>query len=107
MVAYYIIAIYNILYSFIGIARADGSTSSPTTIINLVFDRPIPGLSIDDITVDKATKGTLIYRSDVSSSTSVTYSLTISNITSNIVTVAIDKAGCRFNTHERTVEVDR
>ena len=84
--------------------RANGSSKiTDTTELTLTFSAAIPGLSVTDITVTGATKGTL-------SGTGPVYTLTVSDIArqGDIVTVAVaNPDGYSVTPAERTVIVHK
>jgi len=83
---------------------ANGSDTSNTTYLTLIFDRAVAGLSPNDITVQGATKGTL---AQTTANPNV-YQLNISNIQvadRQYVSVQINKSGYEFSPSSASAQV--
>ena len=100
------VRIYNPGYQFLSLT-ANGSSgsynsySSTTTQLTLTFDRIVPNLNINDITVTGATKGYL-------TNSGSTYYLTLTDIqvqSGQSITVSLYKQGYIFNPSSRQVTV--
>jgi len=83
---------------------ANGSSSLSTTQLTLIFDKAVPNLSVSDITLTGAAKGTLLQTAPGSN----IYLLNISNIMVSdyqYVSVAVNKYGYTFSPSRMDVQV--
>jgi hypothetical protein len=89
--------------AFSGVTANGTANAATTTQLTLAFDKPVSGLTANDITVtglDGLTKGT------PSQSGATTYILPVSGFTAaGTVTVTVGKSGYSFNPAYRTVQV--
>ena len=86
--------------SFTGLS-ANGSAMETTTKLTLTFDRDVPGLTADDLTVTGAVKGALTKQSGTG-----VYTLAISGVVATgLVTVSAAKAGFAFTPASRETPV--
>ncbi|MDR0946170.1 MAG: Ig-like domain-containing protein [Ruminococcus sp.] len=89
---------------FVSLIANGESTTADTTALTLTFDKDIPGLTADDITLTGANIGTLTKESETG-----VYTLTITGITENgaAVTVTVEKEPYDFTPASREVTVHK
>ena len=86
--------------AFTGLTANGAADTATTTQLTLTFDKVIPNFTPGDITVTGASKGLLNQIGATG-----TYTLDISRISANVVTVELAKVGFDFNPSGRTVPV--
>jgi len=83
---------------------ANGSIISSTTALNLFFNKVIPGLTEDDITLDPGVTG--IIKGNLSDKGNGEYELSVSGITSSgTIDVIVSKAGYVISGSPKTIQV--